>query len=189
MRKIVFLLVTFFGLISCDQTTTYETVTVDNYSLEIPSYLSKADGLLEEASFQYQNLFKELYIIAIDENKNEVHNSILDNGLEDTYSTNFKGYVELLSDDREQDESINMKNQSQKDTVINGREAKILKFEAKVEGYNIFYAIAYINGVDNYYQITTWTLQSKRKEHEQVMDKMLATFKLKNSKQTNKSAK
>lgn len=187
MKKILLLIAIPFYLISCDEATTYETVTVNDYSLEIPSYLSKGTDLHEDASLQYQNLFKELYIIVIDENKKEVSNIILESALEDTYSNDFKGYVKLVSGNQE--EAIKMKKLSEKDTLINSLEAKIVKLEAKVDDYDIFYVIAYINGVDSYYQITSWTLKDKRKEYEPIMDKMIATFRLKNKKKISKKTK
>ena len=37
----------------------------DQYSMSVPEYMSKASSLNEGASLQYQNLFKEAYVIVM----------------------------------------------------------------------------------------------------------------------------
>src|SRR5688572_26412269 len=52
--------------------TELETVTVEgNYSMGVPKFMTQAKSLNDEASLQYQNIFKETYVIVIDENKQE----------------------------------------------------------------------------------------------------------------------
>jgi hypothetical protein len=46
-----------------------QQITGGDYSLGIPTYMTKATTLNDEASLQFQNLFKETYVIVIDENK------------------------------------------------------------------------------------------------------------------------
>lgn len=187
MRKILLLIALAFYAISCQNSNTFETINVKDYSVDIPTNLSKTENLNKEASLQYQNLLKELYIIVIDESKKQVEKAIKDNGLDQMYSNDFKGYVELMSTNF--NNLIGVKNKTQKDTLINSLETKIVKFEAKLEEYDIFYEIAYVNGIENYYQIMTWTLLSKKEDHEEAMDKMIYSFKINNSKKYIKSAK
>src|SRR5690606_23595679 len=97
MRNILLLIVLGFYTISCQNSNTFETINVKDYSVDIPTSLSKTENLNQEASLQYQNLLKELYIIVIDESKKQVERAIKDNGLDQMYSNDFKGYVELMS--------------------------------------------------------------------------------------------
>lgn len=184
MKKIYFLFVTLV-LLSCSKEEEFKKIEVKNYALQLPSYLSKTNDLNEDASLQYQNLFRELYIIVIDESKQEVEQAIELNELEDIYSNDFNGYVELLSTGLEN--NIEFKNKKEKDTVINSLQAKLIKFEGKVENYDVFYEIAFVNGVSNYYQIMTWTLLKRKSDYEAIMDKMIYSFKL--SKENKKSLK
>lgn len=175
MKKIYFLFVTLLFL-SCSKEEEFKKIEVKNYALQLPSYLSKTNDLNDDASLQYQNPFRELYIIVIDESKQEVEQAITLNELEDIYSNDFNGYVELLTASLES--NIAFKNKKEKDTVINSLEAKLLKFEGKIEDYDVFYEIAFVNGVTNYYQIMTWTLLNRKSDYEAVMDKMIYSFKV-----------
>ena len=68
MKKIYFLFITLV-LLSCSKEEEFKKIEVKNYALQLPSYLSKTNDLNEDASLQYQNPFRELYIIVIDESK------------------------------------------------------------------------------------------------------------------------
>ncbi|NHN27242.1 hypothetical protein FIA58_016285 [Flavobacterium jejuense] len=187
MKKIFLILVVFFT-ISCETSEELQTINVSNYSIQLPSYLSESKELNDEASLQYQNIFKELYIIVIHENKGELENALTENGIDEIYSNDFDGYVDLLSTGLAS--NIEMKNKIEKDTVINSLETRVMKFEGKVEDFNVFYEVAYVNGIDNYYQIMTWTLLKKKSDYEDIMDKMIHSFKVKkNSKKGFKGAK
>lgn len=180
MKKLFFLLAIATCFVSCQETDTYETIKVKNYSLDIPSHLSEVNNLNENASLQYQNAFKELYIIVIDETKTDVRYAMAMNGFGNIYSNDFDGYVKLMSENF--NKAIPTTNRSQKDTIINSFNAKIINFNGKVQGYDVFYKMAYVDGVDNYYQIMSWTLLSKKLDHEKAMDKMLHSFRVKNKK-------
>ena len=184
MKKNILILLAVF-IISCESSDEWKTIKVNNYAVELPSYLSESKQLNDDASLQYQNIFKELYIIVIDENKKEMESSLSDNGLDEIYSNDFEGYTELLSTNLAS--NVAMKNKTEKDTLINSLQAKILKFEGKVEDINVFYEVVYINGIDDYYQVMTWTLLEKKSEFEPIMDKMIQSFRIK--KKVNKSYK
>lgn len=187
MKNITLLLLAVF-IISCESSDEWKTIKVNNYAVELPSYLSESKQLNDDASLQYQNIFKELYIIVIDENKKEMESSLSDNGLDEIYSNDFEGYTELLSTNLAS--NVEMKNKTEKDTLINSLQAKILKFEGEVEDFKVFYEVAYINGVDDYYQVMSWTLLDNKSNYEQTMDKMIHSFKInKNTKKGYKGAK
>lgn len=184
MKKIILIVLVSF-LISCDSTVEWKKIEVNNFAIELPSYLSISKQLNDDASLQYQNIFKELYIIVIDENKSEMGSSLEDNGLDELYSNDFEGYTSLLSNNLAN--NVAMKNKTEKDTLINSLQAKILKFEGKVEDIDVFYEVVYINGIDDYYQVMSWTLLEKKSEFEPIMDKMIQSFRIK--KKVNKSYK
>ena len=187
MKKITLLLLAVF-IISCESSDEWKTIEVNNYSVELPTYLSESKQLNDDASLQYQNIFKEVYIIVIDENKKEMETSLIDNGLSEIYSNDFEGYTKLLSTNLAT--NVEMKNKTEKDTLINSLQAKILKFDGKVEDIDVFYEVVYINGIYDYYQVFSWTLLENKSKYKETIDKMVHSFKVKkNSKKRHKGAK
>lgn len=184
MKKALLLISVVLSFVSCQEAETYETVKVKNYSLDIPNHLSEVKNLNDDASLQYQNAFKELYVIVIDETKREVRYALAIDGVGDIYSDDFDGYTSLMIDNLKH--SITLNNTNIKDTIIHSLDAKIISFNSKVEEYDAFYKLAFINGIDNYYQIMSWTLLDKKQEHEKIMNKMIYSFKVKNKRKYTK---
>lgn len=172
MKKI-FALCFFTFLLSCDSDKV-ETVTVKNkYSLELPSFLSKARDLHNDASLQYQNAFKEFYIVVIDEPKQafyDVAKTTTD------FSPDLNGYYQILRNSF--DESVSKTEFTPtKDTQINGLKAKTFSFTGEIDNLPIFYDIAYIEGKDSFYQVVIWTLKDSKEKFKEPMDKIIASFK------------
>jgi hypothetical protein len=184
MKKTFMLLLVCIGLISCDTKTEFKSIKVNDYSISLPDFLSEGKDLNGDASLQYQNLFKEFYVVVIDESKESFKDAIEINELEDVYESNFDGYTELLIGNLET--AVTFKNKTEKETKINGLPAKILTFEGTVEGIDIYYQVAYIDGITNYYQIMTWTLPNKKDTYKEIMDKMFQSFKVSNRKKESK---
>ena len=173
MKKLITLCL-FTIFLSCDsKKAKTETVTINNkYSVELPDFLSKGTELHEEASLQYQNLFKEFYVIILDEPKEEIIDAapILD--IEPT----LEGYYSYLKSSME--ETIEeVKFMDVKNTKINGLNAKTFSVTGKVDGIDAFYKIAYIEGKDTYYQVLIWSLLKKQEKYTPEMEKIIASFK------------
>lgn len=186
MKKFFLFTLLFTALASCnsnlDQT---KSIKVKNqYSLDIPEALNKVTNLNDDASLQYQNPLKELYIIVIDETKESVNNAISLNNLDETYTPDINGYSELLLSNYMDGEIELKQNPVLRDTIINGLKSKVTDIEGNSEGYDIYWKAAYIEGKNNYYQVLAWTLGSKKEEHKNIMRKMLESFK-----ETDKSRK
>lgn len=172
MKKLI--VFSFFALlVSCDSNKV-ETVTVKNkYSLELPEFLSEARDLHDKASLQYQNAFKEFYVVVIDEPKQEFLE--VAEGTTD-FTPDFNGYHQILRSSLE--ETIKESEFTPtKDVRINGLKAKTFSLTGKVEEIPIFYDIAYIEGKDTFYQVVIWTLKSSKEKFKEPMDKILSSFK------------
>lgn len=187
MKKVISLFLTILSLVACTSNEEFKTIAINDYSIGLPSFLSEGKGLNDDASLQYQNLFKELYIVVIDENKESFKEAIEINELEDVYETNFNGYTELLIGSLE--EAVKFKNKKETETKINGLPAKILEFEGNVDGIDIYYQVAYIDGITNYYQIMTWTLANKKETYQKTMNEIFKSFKVANRKKEIKKGK
>jgi hypothetical protein len=173
MKKILLLLI--LTAFSCDVKEEFKTITIsDKYSLDIPESFEKANNLNDEASLQYQNSFKEFYVIVMDEPKATFDSAVVYNDVDMT--PDLEGYYKAIQ--------VNLKNAikkikifDQKNTEINGRKTKIFSVTGNVEGYDIFYRYAIIQGKKDYYQIMLWTEQKNGDQYLATMDQSIHSFK------------
>ena len=173
MKKGLFLFFITVLFYSCQSGNTLKTVTIeDRYSISVPSFLSEGSNLNPVASLQYQNVWKEFYVIVIDESKSELHEALSQTNRAEIYSNDLKGYSELLINGFEQGVSVIHKSEPI-DTLINNMPAKLLTISGQVNGIDIFYSIAFIEGEHQYYQIMVWTLLEKKNQFEDLMSEVI----------------
>jgi hypothetical protein len=149
------------------------------YSMGIPTYMTKASELHDEASLQYQNIFKETYVIVLDESKQEFIDTYTELSTYDTSRSVIANYadtqVQLTSSNVEVISKTDIKK-----VKINGLNAAITEIDAHVEGVKpaISYFFTYIEGEKNLYMIMAWTLQDKKETHRADFDQMVRTFRI-----------
>lgn len=178
MKKISFFLIAIAFLASCQPTKKTEKVEIDNrYSVELPTFLTKTTGLNEDASLQYENQAKELYMIVIDESISEFQDAVNENAeYLDYYSNDFTGYCDFVFDLFT--ESLNTFDASDwKKLDINGLEAMQKGVKGNIQDLDVFYHYTVIKGTTNYYQVLLWTLHDKKSEHQPLMDEIVNSFK------------
>lgn len=177
MKTLSLLLISLITLSSCSFVEKENVVVIDNkYSMELPDFLSHSTDLHDEASLQYDNRFREFYVLVLDEKIDEMNKVIQQYGLEEVYTKDLDGYANLLLANLEQ-AVTNMQTSELIDTVINNLPAKYVTITGEVDDVRIFYTIAYLQGKKDYYQVTTWTLDEKEEQYKNRMKKMIATFK------------
>jgi len=169
------LVLTLLLLVSCKGKV--QTVNIDNrYSLNVPNDFKQVKDLNEEASLQYQNTLKELYLIVIDEPKSAFTKAVKENNLQDTYSNTLKGYSQLITDGM--DSSIAVKKMPDfQEKIIAGLKARELSFDGLSSGNHVYWKLAFIEGNNTYYQIMVWTLADNHKKHEKEMQAIINSFK------------
>jgi hypothetical protein len=156
-----------------------ETISINGvYSMGVPKYMSKATALNEEASLQFQNLFKETYVIVIDEDKQEFIDALNGVGAYDSTRT----IVENYADTQMQLTTSAMTVKERKEITnltINGLSAATTEVDADVEGVPapITYFLTFLEGPDRLYMIMAWTLADKKDEHRETFNEMARTFK------------
>lgn len=173
--KAILLVFTLILFVSCKEKV--QTINIQHrYSLDVPDDFTVTNDLNGEASLQYQNEIKKLYLIVIDEPKTALTNAINDNGLHDTYASTLEGYSKLITDGM--DSSISVKKMPDfKDKAINGLKARELSFEGVSSGNQVYWKLAFVEGNNHYYQIMVWTLAENHKKHEKGMQAIVDSFK------------
>ncbi len=148
------------------------------YSMMLPTYLTEGDDLNDEASLQYQNIYKEVYIIVIDEPKQDFIDVFMDLNDYDTTKTPLENYVEA------QIESIrgNMNKviKEKRRSLQSGcGQAVIYDVTGTQDGIDdaMGFTVGFYEGKLNLYMIMTWTFANSQKEYQEDMDNMLISFK------------
>jgi len=163
-------------LTSCGEKEKYRTVSVEGrFSIEIPSSLTKANDLNDEASLQYQNTWKEFYVIVIEDEKTEFLHMLEEYELTDTYTNDLEGYSELTWDNfTEQTRPLQSPGLSE--ITVNGMPGMRLDTSVQYEGVDIFYTYGIVEGKDRYYQIVVWTLASKQSNYQEEMKRIIESL-------------
>jgi hypothetical protein len=148
------------------------------YSMGIPSFMTKATALNKGASLQYQNIFKEAYVIVIDEDKQEFIDTYKGLSVYDTTRSVLSNYT----DSQVQSITANIEVLSQKEVTtfkINGQNAAAVELDANVEGVKIpiTYFLSFVEGKDKLYFIMAWTLQNKKDTHRDTFARMVKSFR------------
>lgn len=175
--KTLLIAVAFIFLLSCRSgPESAFTVKGPGYSLKVPESMTRTTSLNDEASLQYQDLMKELFIITINEPKSQLQEAIDDNDLYDQYTYDLKGYYELIITNFKSSFSLE-KLPAPTDTTINGLPAKVVELEGDVDGDRIYCKLAFIEGKKHYYQVMAWTNADRKQALSKTIADMVGSFK------------
>ena len=175
-------LITTLLLFSCNSSSEpKEIVTNDKFKVQIPGNMTPANNLNKEASMIYAHMRQEIYIMVIEDTFEEIKTAIIENDLEDEYSLGFDLFCELVSNEEEDTFLVIDDRDKLKKTTINGLNARFFEDSRKINGVNIFYKIALIEGKDTYYQVIAWTVASRKDRHNTTLENMIYSFEELNS--------
>ena len=149
------------------------------YSMSVPEYMSKASSLNEGASLQYQNIFKEAYVIVIDEAKDEYIQAYKELSVYDTTRSVISNYADTQI--QSTTSAIDVISKSEITSFkVHGLKAKSIEIDANLEGVDasITYFLTFVEGRSNkLYFIMAWTLQDKKDKHRETFKEMVKTFR------------
>ncbi|MEX2484232.1 MAG: hypothetical protein WED10_06730 [Brumimicrobium sp.] len=157
-----------------------ETVVVKNqYSIEMPEFMTEVTTLNNEASFQCQNIYKETYMIVIDEPTDEfisVFKSL--DGYDESLSV-VENYRIVQSNYINEDMSVERMSEPKK-FKINGLDAEQIEIEGTAPGINakLYYLYTFVEGEDNVYMIMAWTLKDRKDKYAKVLEEISNSIKL-----------
>ncbi|MGJ8593152.1 MAG: hypothetical protein ACSHXF_11420 [Aquaticitalea sp.] len=170
-----------FLVCGCASEEGEQTVTIDNrYSLTIPKFLSEGTDLHDDASLQYQHIFKEFYVVVIDEPKDEMHSVLELNDLTDIYSKDIDGYAKLIFDSV-YESLLDPVQTDVVETTVNGMAARLSTLVGMADDISIFYDYGVYESEDRYYQVIAWTLSDQQSKYQSQMDAILHSLKELNS--------
>ncbi len=156
----------------------FKAITInEEYKVKLPKYMKEAQNLNDEASLQYQNIFKETYFVVIDEPKEEFKEVFLDIGEYDESMPLLKNYknaqLEFFKESLTTYEFINESSKK-----INGKDAEVVAFDGKVQGviYDISYLFTFVEGDDKVYMLMAWTLKNKRDKYQETFEYISDSF-------------
>lgn len=159
--------------------TKYNTIEVGGeYSLDVPDFMKSTSALNDEASLQYNNLFKEKYVIVIDEDKQEFIDVFKELGEYDESKSVIDNYADLqISYFREAGGVIRESKVVSK--KINEMEGRQIAIDANVQGVDesISYWLGYVEGKDKMYSLMAWTLESRKDDFEKEANLMIRSLK------------
>lgn len=148
-----------------------------DYSLELPDFMSLTDSLNPNATLQYQNLDKELFVIVIEEDKKEFTRKIIDNHAEEVYPPNLKGYTDIIKHSISETIAISAQTEIE-DLEINGLAAKSFNIQGETQDkIPVYYHFTIVKGNDKYYQIAQWTDKGQKSVLEPQIMKIAKSFK------------
>ena len=74
----------------------FKSISINNeYSVKLPKHMKEAKNLNDEASLQYQNIFKEVYFVVIDEPIEEFKEVFIDLGEYNDSLSLLKNYKQI----------------------------------------------------------------------------------------------
>lgn len=174
MKKIISILVLSLLLGSCKSNNKTETVQADNqYTLDLPSFLSKTDQLNKNASLQYQNTNKEFYVVVIKESKAGFKEAMDKDNMGDA---NLKNYSNFLTEDLKAAIPVTVLSPFEEKN-INGLNARTISLSAPVNNNDFYWKFAFIEGNSTFYQVITWTLKDQKEKYDGQMEAILQSFK------------
>ena len=158
----------------------FEEVKInDEYQMRIPDYMMKSGNLNADASLQYQNLFKETYIIVIDEPKDEVILTFSTLGEYDDSLSAVENYrdIHLAHFNETIDQSWQSKAQS---LTIDGMDAELVELQGTVEGLasELYYHLTFIESREKLYMVMAWTFADRKKKYRDTFNQAARSFKL-----------
>lgn len=182
MRKLLLPLVAVIALTfsGCGNKTKFNEVKInDLYSMSLPDYLTKGYELNSEASLQYQNEAKEVYVIVIDESKQEFIEVFQSIGEYDSTKSAVDNYAEAQMESIEENMSEVTSKSTMRKADLAGCPARICDVSGTQDGITdaMGFTVAFIEGKETLYMVMTWTFEKTKSEYQDDMNEMINSFK------------
>jgi hypothetical protein len=164
-------------LYQCSYDEKWQTATTKtsdqsrSFSLTMPPYMEAeaARKLNPTAQLQYCNYYRNVYAVVLDEAKSKSNDSTLqqyaDRYLNDMVKT-------LIKPQRIDSAAIELANMKGLTITLTGDLGQLKDLRER-----IYYRLAFVESPTHYYQVATWTWDSRRKNFAADLDSILYSFK------------
>ncbi|WP_248722960.1 hypothetical protein [Seonamhaeicola sp. ML3] len=155
----------------------YQTIAIDSvFKVDVPNYMKPLPNLNPEAVLQYGNIYKDAYLVVIQENKEEYINLFKELGEYNPELPVIENYKNVQKEMLK--ESINNARISEYGlTNINNKPARQIKVFGEVEDVEAAYIIAFVEGKEDIFMLMNWTVKNKFQKHENAFEYVNGTFK------------
>lgn len=182
MRKLLLPLVAVIALTfsGCGNKTKFNEVKINGlYSMSLPDYLTEGYELNSEASLQYQNEVKEVYVIVIDESKQEFIEVFESIGEYDSTKSAVDNYAEAQMASIEENMSEVTSKSTMRKADLAGCPARICDVAGTQQGITdpMGFTVAFIEGKETLYMVMTWTFEKTKGDYQEDMNEMINSFK------------
>ncbi len=181
MRKLLFPAVALLviAISGCSGTKFNEVKINGLYSMELPEYLTEGYDLNSEASLQYQDVVKEVYVIVIDEPKQEFIDVFMSIDEYDSSKSACDNYAAAQMESIEANMTTVTSKSVLKKSTLAGCEARTANVAGTQEGIDdaMGFTVAFIEGKETLYMVMTWTFEKDKDKYQADMDKMINSFK------------
>jgi hypothetical protein len=190
-KRAIFLLLISLSIISCkkiiesaaslgkDEVKIEELKKIninDEYVVSIPEYMKELKSLHDDASLQYANLFKETYIVVIDESKEEFITTFKELEIYNDSLSPLENYADFQL--KSFKESIGALEIKRIKSNIKKLPSEIHQFNGLVEGIDIAYLVSFIEADKKMYMIMSWTMKNRYSKYKETFKLIHSTFKL-----------
>jgi len=175
--QLLFIASALFIFSSCNLSKPREVVVNDKFTMMIPQTMIPTKDLNDDACLQYMNPLQELYVIVIEDTYESIGNALIQHGLSEQPNPSFEGFCLLASSSEEHSFIVQDDRESLVCDTINGMNARLFENKRSLNNVEVYYKIALLEGQSSYYQIISWTLPEKEKDHGEHIDGMIRSFK------------
>ncbi|MEM9982768.1 MAG: hypothetical protein AAF734_09735 [Bacteroidota bacterium] len=175
----VYLLLCLLGS-ACDTAyNDFESVQVEErYEIALPTHMEAVNDLNREASLQYQNASKEMYIIIIDEPLEDLIDTFTQLGEYDKELSEVENYRNIQLGFLKEDMNVVEKGKP-RTLEVNGLQAELVHLEGAISDTNeqIAYLAGFLTSNTRAYMIMAWTLENNKEKHMDTFEQMIRSFK------------
>ena len=162
----------------CPATVLKEVNVEGRYSMMLPDYLKPGSDLNTEASLQYQNPYNEIYIIVIDESKDDFKKTFIENGDYDFSKGILVNYTSVQMESIKSNLS-SVISENLRTLETGAGTAIVYDVTGTQDGIEeqMGFSVEFVEGKLNLYMIMTWCFALEKSKYQADMDAMLSSFK------------
>ena len=154
----------------------HEVNVQGRYAMKVPDYMTEGFDLNDEATLQQQNIYKEVYVIVIDESAQEYKDMYIAMDEYDTNQTLLVNYAgSQMKSIRENMETVTY--QSAPRTIKTGCGDAIVYdvhgTQADITD-SMGFTVGFVHGRLNVYMIMAWTYAKSHHKYQEDFDAMIA---------------